>query len=345
MALKTRVLCFLFALFFVCLPLCSCAAHGVVSYGSQTLDDRLFSYALTLNKTQTLSKITGTSKDLTDDESIWSSTLSDGSTYADLVLSSTLKTMKMTLFYCDYAKKNNISLTEEERAAALENVTAIVDSFSSREAFDKYMSAYGFDYDLLCRYYLQDYLSQKGMRAYYKNPLTSLTQADVLRYYEEEYVTAAYLFVNTKVKTLPNGKTMLLTEEEISSARALFRNLEEQAQNGVPFSEFLSTAEVKCPFEGGLASTFLLSSVLPVNLNAALKEKDAGTLFSVEEEDGLYLVKKEEISQDFFNENLDALTLSLISVREEELLKEKDSDFFVDTAYFDSIDIATLAIF
>ncbi len=345
MALKTRVLCLLTALFLLAGALTSCSGKTVLSYGSQKLDERLFRYALTLNKTKTLSNITGTSQGLTDDPSVWTTPLADGSTYGQLVLNETLDMLKMTLFYCDYAKKNGISLSETEKAEALANVQKVVSSFPSRAEFDRYMKTYGFDYDLLCRYYELDALSQAGMRAYYNHPLTSLTKADVRAYYEENYVRAVYLYVNETETTLPNGKTVLLSEEEKATRTAFFDEAEEAIRGGKPFSDYMKESDTVSSFADGKLRTFLSSSVMPEELKTAFVSSPLDEISVYQGEKGRYLIQRVTLDEEYFEENTNAMTLVLISEREAVILQEQKDSFLLDQAYFDSVDLTTLAIF
>ncbi len=343
MALKTRSLCLFLALLLGVLPLCACAQNTVLSYRGVTLDERLFSYALTLTKTKMLSTLTGTTQNLTDDPSIWTTDLGDGETYADVALENTLKTMKMTLFYAAYAKEEDLVLGKEEKESAKENVENIVSSFGSRDAFDSYMSGYGFDYDLILSYYELDALSQLGMRSYYNHPLTSLTQADVQTYYEENYVTAVYLYVNETDVTLQNGKTVPLDEAEKKERTAFFEAAKKGIESGKPFSDYLEKSDA-FSHEEGEADTFLLSSVSPIALQTALKEATENELFEVKAAKGRYLVRKEALSESFLEKNSDALLLKLISDREDALLESEDG-FVLNEAYFASLDIANLAVF
>ncbi|MBR6530401.1 MAG: hypothetical protein IKT43_03200 [Clostridia bacterium] len=344
MALKTRVTALVFALFFLALTLVSCAGTPVISCGKQSYDARLFSFALTLSKTQTLAKIQGTSQNLQDDASIWTTDLGDGSTYADLVLSSCLNTVKMTLFYANYATERGAELSKEEEAAAMQNVTAILNTFSTRQEFDSYMAKYGFDYDLIRRYYLLDMLSQKGMRLFYNSTDTSLTNDDVRAYYEENYVSAIFFYVNETDVLLSNGKTVPLTDEEKAEKAAFFDKAHKQISEGGSFADFMKDSDGG-QFEDGKVQTFLLSSVSPEGLRDKLSSMQEDSLSVYQGEKGRYLIYKAALSEEFYEENSGTMTLSVISLREEEILSEKTHLFTQDDTYFNSIDVANLAIF
>lgn len=346
MALKTRVLSLFAALFLLASSLCSCAGKTVLSFGNQTLSERLFSYALTLNKTKMLSEILGSNQNMTDDPAIWTTALDEsGETYGDLLINRTLDTLKMTLFYCDYAKKNGITLSAEDEKSALANVNKVVSSFPSRKDFDTYMKKYGFDYELLCRYYTLDALSQAGMRAYYQNPKTSLTKADVRAYYEKEYLRAIYLFVNETDTTLANGKTVNLTEAEIAERKAFFDKAHDAILNGASFADYLKDSDTSSAFEAGQARTFLASKATPEELKKALLDAPVGTLSTHQGQKGRYLILREELDDAFFEENYEAMTLVLIAERETVILQENEASFVKNQAYFSSVDVANLAIF
>lgn len=343
MSLKTRILSLFLALALSLPPLVSCSGRAVLSCGSQSMDERLFSYALTLNKTKSLATIKGSSQNLVDDEAIWTTDLGDGTTYADMVLESTVKTLKMTLFYADYALQNDVTLSADEKAAVDENLKTILASFEDRAAFDSYMASYGFDYDLLHRYYTLDALSQAGMRAYYAHPLTSLTSADVKDYYKEHYATYIYFFVNETDTLLSNGKRVPLSEEDRAEKAALFEKVQKDVKSEEDFKRWLDKSDDNV-FADQKAVTTLLSSA-PQGLVRDLKEADEDSLFVAEGEKGRYLVYKAELSEDYFNENSQGLLLTLISEREDVLLEEQEDLFFKDEAFLKTVNVATLKIF
>lgn len=334
---------------FLALALCfsclfSCAEKGVLSYGSQSLSSDLFTYALTLNKTKTLATLLGSSQNLEDDPAIWTTDLGDGTTYADTVLDNTLSTMKMTLFYCTYAEEQGITLSAEEEQSVKESVEEIVSSFSSRKAFDEYMQTYGFDYDLIYRYYELDTLSQAGMRAYFQHPLTSLTEADVKAYYTEHYVTLLYLYVNETDMTLSNGKTVPLSEEQKAERSTYFEDAKAAVDAGGALGDWLEKSD-DSTFSDKEKKTLLKSNVTPSALSAFVEEMDEGQTVVFSGEKGRYLVQKFETDEDFFEEYYEALLLSVISEREAVLLEEKKDDFVLNSSYFDHVNVADLAIF
>lgn len=344
MAWRTRVFCLVLALCLGAFSLSSCAKESVLRYGEESLSEDLFCYALTLTKTKMLATLSGSSTNLQDSPEIWTTELEDGSTYADLVVENTLKTVQMTLFYAAFAKENGVMLTDSEKEAASASVQQIVSSFESRADFDRYMAAYGFDYELLCRYYELDALSQAGMRAYYAHPLTSLTEADVKDYYEAHYVTGIFLYVNETDTLLSNGKRVPLSAEEKEKRSSFFDGAAREIEKGAPFSDFLEESDNNA-FEDGAAKTMLLSAVTPEVLKGALGEMEEGVLRTVKSEKGRYLVKKEALSEEFYEENAEALLLSLVSERETEILESSASSFWKNEAYFTSLDVANLAIF
>ncbi|MBQ2252534.1 MAG: hypothetical protein II328_00970 [Clostridia bacterium] len=343
MSLKTRILSLFLALALSLPPLVSCSGRAVLSCGSESLDERLFSYALTLNKTKTLATLRGSSQNLVDDEAIWTTDLGDGTTYADMVLESTLKTLKMTLFYADYAQQNDVTLSADEKAAVDENLNTILKSFENRAAFDSYMGSYGFDYDLLHRYYTLDALSQAGMRAYYAHPLTSLTSADVKAYYEEHYATYIYFYVNETDVLLQNGKRVPLTDEDKKEKAALFEQVQKDVQTEEDFKKWLDRSDENV-FSEKKAETTLFSDV-PQAFAKELKEAEEESLFVAQGEKGRYLVYKAELSEDYFSKHSQAFLLTLISEREDVFLTEQKDLFYKDDEFFATVNVATLKIF
>lgn len=341
---RHRLLALFLCLCLVCGALSSCAGGGVLSYGSQSLDERFFTYLLTMNKTQTLAALYGTTSSLTDNAEIWSSEAREGVTYGEAVVEETLNTLKMTLFYCDYAEKNGLSLSAEERAAAEKSLQSVVSSFESRAAFDAYMKPYGFDYDLLRRYYELDALSSVGMRAYYQYPATALTQADVRSYYADNFVTLLFYYANETDVTLPNGKVAPLTEEEAAARRAAFDAVETAVRGGAPLSSFLEDSDFT-GFESGEAETVPLSSVTPSALATALSQMEEDSLQTVTAGKGRYLIWRAPLDDAYFEENQDALLLAVLTEREEALLAEHEADFLLSESFFSSLDVASLPIF
>lgn len=344
MSLKTRVFCLFLAVVCVGFSLVSCSEKAVLSCGARSVDARLFRYALTLTKTKTLSTLLGSSQNLVDDAQYWTTDLGDSTTYGDLVVENTLKTLKMTLFYSNYADEKGLSLSAEEQALAQENVQKILSSFDSRAAFDDYMGSYGFDYSLIERYYELDALSQAGMRAYYSHPSTALTQADVRAYFEAHYATVVYLYVNETDTVLSNGKRVPLTAEQKEERAAFFDAAAQSVRSAEDFKTFNQKTD-DALFADGKPQTLLISSLKTEKLQEAARTLQEGSSTVVQAERGRFLLWKEPLDEAFLTEYSDALLLSLISEREEEILKQEEDSFTLDSAFIDSLDVATLPIF
>ena len=342
---RVRFAALLLAVLTVAFSLASCAAPGVLSYGETAADARLFTYALTLTKTQTLAALSGSSTELEDSPELWKTDTGSGKTYGDLVLEKTLSTFEMTLFYANWAKENGVTPDEELKANTRETISKILSTFSSRKEFDRYMGTYGFDYDLICRYYELDALSTAGMRAYYQYPATSLTQADVKAYYRENFVTCLYLAVNEKNQTLANGKTVPLTEDEKAERTAFFEKAAEDVKAGGDLAGWVKRNGQSEFGEEPAAATYQLSSVSPAELREALTEMDEEEVRAVETPGARYLVKRFKPDENYFEENTDALFSAVVSLREKEILQEHGGEFVKNETFFSELDISSLPIF
>lgn len=346
MMLRKRAALLLFAPAFLLSFLVSCAQNAVVfSFGSQSVTKRLFSYALTLSKTQTLATLSGSAAEMEDRPEIWETPAADGKPLGDLVREQTEKSVSLMLFYADYAAQKGISLSAEERAAVTAQVDEIVAHFDSESAFRRYMAAYDIDYDLLVRYYELDALCAAGMRAYYAAAPTSLTEADVRDYYRQNYVTCLFVFYDLTDRLLENGKTVPLTEAQKAQKQAQIEAARSALLEGAPLSDFLAESD-ESTFSDGVPQTFSRADLASDALFDALFALADGESAELYADGGLYLMQKEALSDAYYEENLSgALLYAVKDLRERAILEENAAAFWRDDDALASFSVAALPVF
>lgn len=319
---------------------CACSAQKtVLSYRSQTLSERLYRYSLMLQKTKTLSAITGTTENLEDSEELWLAEDAAGVPLGEKLLQSVYDEACISLFYKDYAAQNGVEPTKEKLAEARQNADNIVAAFSSRAAFDRYMQPYGADYDLILDYYTDLAKTEAGMKAYFSAPVTALTPADCRAYFRDRYLTCRFFFISLAAKTLPNGKAVPLSDEERAAAEEEIERLTLALEQNEPIGEGVDEGV----FSDGAARTIPLS-LIPDELRGALRDASPG-VFSLETDKGVYVCEKCAFEEDAFDTFADEIYTAAVSEREEAILAEHGAQFVKNEAFFAALSAAKIPIF
>ena len=326
----------------------------LMSLDGISIEEDMYKYWLANYKNYYISNFT----EIGDDNESFLKKMDDGKTVGEAIeerVEASVKTMLCTLkLYDKYGLK--LSATDKASVKSMIEDNVFYLAGGDRAAFNKLLlDTYGFDIDRLEEILLIEkkvdvttaYLIEKGGIGYSANELDA--------FYNENYYRLKIVFVNLTAKTKldENGKpvldeitgkeeSVLLTEEEKATKKALAEQLFERAKNGENFDELVnkySEFTNKSSYLNGYYVTslefdLLAEAGMPTQLLIdSLEAKVGDFLMVTDENSGVYIVQKlAPVADAYKGEKGDATQLGNLSVR---LLEQKFSDM-VDT-YWDKI--------
>ena len=200
-----------------------CAGGGaVLSCGRRSINEAQFGYELALEKTSILNK-NGYSA---DNASVWSAADSEGVTVAEASMKELIKNESLKLYFADYAEKQGYPMNQADRDAVSSAMDNFVAGFGSRSEFDKYMDKVGVNYSMVKSMLELQYMNQKGQQLLFgAGGSMEVTDEAAREYFEKNFITVKYVYVNNVNVTYPNGKTVPMTEAQKAEAQRIIGEL------------------------------------------------------------------------------------------------------------------------
>lgn len=341
-------LCTLFAL-----VSCSRASEkAAVTYKDYSVSRAIVQYLCCLEKTSFLYEAYGLTSDqlssgeLQDNAQIWIATDADGVTVGDTLKMTVLEKIQLSLYFCQYAKEQGRELTEEQiKTVENEFASLVKRNFTDKKAFNKQMESYGINYDQMLEYKKIEalaYLCEEFL--FGKDGPMRISDDNAKKYFNDKYLTLDCIFINTKNKTFPNGKTVILPEEEKTEKIALAGDLYNRLQNGEDFATLcLEYSDQNVSEELAKSGyTFEVGTFFSPEVEEAALEAEKGAICRVETEDGIYLFRRNSLDANAFDGKKEAILEMLKNVKKTSLLTEVADEFKMDEEFFDSIDVAEL---
>lgn len=351
----TKILSLMLALIMLCCAFASCTPASevaVITYGDYKVSRAIFQYLCCTEKTTYLYEAYNITPDdlsssqLQDNPQIWAATDSSGTTVADTLKMQVLETLQTYLYFCQYAKDQGYELNrEQENMVKDEFASLIASSFDDKKEFNANMKVYGINYDQMLEYNMIQALAYQGEELLFgENGPSRITKDAAKRYFKGNYITVDCIFINTANKTFPNGKVVVLPQEEKDAKIALAQDLENKLRQGEDFAALCreyadQPMEEDTPEKG---YTFEKGGFV----NAEAEEKAfamaEGEIARVDVEGGTYLLRRRALDQDVFEEQSDAVIALLKSAKKTALLADAQKDFKLDEAFLDELDVAAL---
>ena len=153
------------------------------------------------------------------------------------------------------------------------------------------------------------------------------------------------IFINTKNKTFPNGKVVILPEEEKEEKKKLADDVFARLQAGEDFNALFAeyADQVKTDGTENASYTFEKGKFL----NAKAEEKAfamaEGELACVDTEGGIWILRRNALDMGYFANESDSIMTLLKAAQKTALIAEAQDQFKLDEDFLNSIDIETLA--
>nr|MBQ4317712.1 hypothetical protein [Clostridia bacterium] len=235
-----KLSCLLAVLIVIAAILASCSSSGetAMSYGNQTVTDRMYRYWATQFKEYVMSSFS----DSEDTDSFWNAQLENGMTmeeYADaIVLANVKKNLVCMKLFDEYSLK----VSDEAYAAIDSDIADLVDSYGSKAALNADLANSGINVDIL----REIYVIQEKIAAVYSymtsSGLISPSDDELEKYYTDHYARIKYItIIMSNITEGENGKVNYssLSEEERAVKEGKIAAVLDELEGGADFDKVM----------------------------------------------------------------------------------------------------------
>lgn len=291
-----KVICASLVLVMLCVNLTSCKnGEPIFSYGDVVMNENMFSYHLSDNKTYYLLGIGATG----DSEEFWNMKASqEGKTVGDMAFDSIVKNAReivASAYLYEETKKaaedksafNEADIQIEKQIDTL--VDQLTKSKGSRSALEEYLSGYGINLENLRAYYTL-YFKMAALQG-----SVTVSEQEKEDYFGENYSVVKHILVNTSFKVRDDGSKVSLTEEEKAEKVKLSQEINTKLLAGESFEELWEV--YKDSDASGAAKYYEGYFVGPDSsftkeFQQAALDMEVGEIRMVESTYGIHIIKK-----------------------------------------------------
>lgn len=343
----------LLALLFVALPLASCGmGSAAVRYEDYEISQALFQYLCCLEKTGYLYEAYGvdssqvSSSQLEDNEMIWEAQDASGTSVADALKADVLEDVQRLLYFQKYAADQGYVLGDEQKKTIKEGLNEMISQFDDKRAFNKEMKKYGIDYDEMYNYYLIQSLAAKGEDLLFGEDGTmKVTEEAAKKYYNDKYVTVGCIFINTKNKTFPNGKVVVLPADEKAAKEALAADVFSRAQAGEDFdalaAEYSDQPSITLE-KSQEGYTFTTGGFVNGDAENRAFSMKKGEIARVDTDGGVYILQRRALNASYYENASEEILEQLTDLKKYSLINGVAEEFEMNEEFLNSLDIKAL---
>ncbi len=323
-----------------------------ISYGELSVSRAIFRYLCSVEKTNYLYEAYGldstkvSSSQLQDNAALWSAKAKDGTTVATSLKMEVIESVQTSLYLAQYAISQGYELSAEQKKAIQADFDEIVASFETKKKFNEHMAKYGTDYDQILQYnYIQNLAWQGNELLFGEGGKMAIGTENAKKYFKDQYITVDCLFINTKNKTYPNGKTVILPEAEKKEKEDLAASVFAALQAGEDFSALcLEHSDIPVTEESARAGyTFREGGFVNAEAEKKAFEMKEGELCRVDTDEGVYLLSRKALDMDYYEKDQDAIIETLVNAKKLALVLDEKDGYTLDQEYLDSLDISALS--
>lgn len=323
---------------------------AAVTYKDSEISRALFLYLCSVEKTNYLYEAYGVTPDqisssqLQDNEAIWTAKDSTGLSAADSLKATVLQKIQITLYMQQYAMDQGYKLNSDQKQQVQDQFNKNIRSFGSKADFNRQMKQYGVDYDQLLEYnYVQSLAYQGSELLFGENGTMKVSEESARKYFEKNFITVQSIFINTKNKTYPNGKVVLLPAEEKEEKLQLVNDILSKLEAGEDFATLCAAhSDEGTDDTDAKGYTFEKGGFV----NSVAEEKAfamaSGETLRVDVDGGVYILRRADLNEEYFAQKKDTITENIRSAKEFSLVSEVFNQFKLDEKFMNEIEIATL---
>jgi len=324
----------------------SVESYEVLTYNGKSITNNSYNYELSVTKTTFLYSYMGDSSNISDVSEIWDVEISKGITLSDSLKESVYRTSLLKLFYFDYAEKNGISLSDTDLKEIDDSCNKIKNAFKSNGEFLDYLLPYSLDDELLLQYLKEEKLAAKvKTKVFTSGGEFYIPDSQIIDVFHNTYATIKHVYINNVNKTLLNGKTIPLTEDEKAEKQTLIDSILLRLENGENINDLISEQsqdEFYKSRPNGL--TFRKGETGINEIDTAVFNSSVGDIFAVYTTSGAYIIEKLPLYEMAIADVISKLRNEIIYEKENEFLKTIQNGIVKNMQFFDGIDVKSLPL-
>jgi len=323
---------------------------AAVRYKDSEISRALFLYLCCTEKTNYLYDAYGldpssvSSSQLQDNSAIWTATDSTGTTAAATLKMTVLQNVQIQLYMMQYALDQGYTLTNEQIDSIKNEFNSLLTAYETKRNFNKNMKQYGVDYDQLIEYNCIQTLAYKGNELLFgEEGSMRVTDENARNYFNKNYVTVGAIFVNTKNKTYPNGKVVVLPAAEKAEKEQLANDLMSRLQKGEDFDTLCKEyCDMTDDDDVAGGYTFLQNGFVNQEAEKKAFEMTEGEIARVDVDGGVYILQRRALNADYYQNAKEAIRSNLESIRKLALIADNMSSYVLDEDYINELDVISI---
>lgn len=341
-----KIVLFLVVVFSV-ITLASCSAEEewAVSCGDTKISKNAFQAQLVTYKTEFLLNYLGVEEDNND---YWTQTTPGGEfgTFEEALIQMTLEDMVQFAWVVEYAKRCGVEISDIDREVIEEDFTRLKKTFESEDGFEEYIKKLGLTEDDV-KVYLENtlYYDEGFGRLVAQDGLYPVTDALLKGFYEENFYTVKYVYLNDETKTDEDGNTVPLTEEEIQEKHLRADGIISDLENGVSFDVLYMMTEDAAYEEYPDGMTMTPGLTTDVTLDEEILSMEIGEYKKITPESGgIYVVSRVELDDMAYYEYEEYINTAVYQAVTEDIYSDHASEVEVNEEVIQSFDVKSLPI-
>lgn len=343
-----RIICLLMTVL-MCFGLFSCAKalpdDVVLSFKSTQVDDGFFRSQVSAYKSSYVFNYMGLDK---DSPAIWAADSGEeGVTIGEGIINLSLAECAAMAWIVEYAKSSGIVLDEEDRELINSDIEVLKEECGGEEEYQKFIKDLGFtnedmiknaEFSLLYEYGIEKLTGEGGVY--------EITDAEVDKYFEENYIAVKHVYVNNVAELDENGNYVAITDENKKKQDEKAAMLEEDLTSGVDFDLLygLSEDQMAVSFPNGMIMG--VGDVNSVIYEEAALKLEMGEWVRVDVDDfGVYFIKRVEMPEDKIASKKEDIRYILRSDIQNEIWETYQDKFVINEKYIEDFDINSIGIY
>ncbi len=290
------------------------ATTSAMSFGQVKITSNMYCYWMSKYKAMYLYSMFGTT---TDNAQYWSAQMTDTITVGDYLGAMAASQIMQNAILLGLFEEYDLTVSDDTLKEIDNAMEEKITQAGSKSALNSALSPYGINSNMLKEIYIaeakisavQDYL-------YGENGIDAASEADIEKYYSENYYRCKHILIRTDVKYEydENGdpvindegtayKTITLTADEIEAQKELAADLEKRIAAGEDYDELVleySEDTGMQHFEDGYYITSACT-FLPTEITSAVMKMNVGETKTVETSYGISIVRRYELIDGAYN--------------------------------------------
>ena len=325
--------------------------EAAITYKGETVTCAIFQYLCSQKKTDYLYEVyeldpsSYSSSNLQDNAMIWTMADENGTTVADTLKAEVLDELMLYLYMSNYAKSKGYELGADEKKYIKSEFDKVVANYGDKRTFNAEMKKYGVNYDQVLEFNYLQTMAYQGMSLMFgENGSHRITDQALKNYYNANYATVSLIFINTKYKTLANGKKVGLPDEEKAEKLARADEAYAKVQEG---ADFTALVEEYSDEKGNAdtiknGTTFLKGNFVDPTAEKKLWELKVGETARIDTEDGVYILYRRPLNESYFETAKESIRTELEDKKKTELVNEAVKQFEINEAFVKELNISEL---